>query len=119
MAELNLLVDGVVIKKYPIAGDALNIGRHADNDIQIDDRAVSGHHAVIEVLQSPYLEGALEYFIRDLDSTNGTHVNASQVKRQRLHGDDVIRIGFNTFKFVDATTPNFEKTAYVLPDRDS
>ena len=57
--------------------ERVTIGRHSDNDISLDDKAVSGHHAVIlTILQDSFLE--------DLDSTNGTEVNRHNIRKHRL-----------------------------------
>ncbi|MDD3544320.1 MAG: FHA domain-containing protein, partial [Kiritimatiellae bacterium] len=55
-----------------------SIGRREDNDLTLPDGSVSGSHCVIEKL-----EGGL-FQLRDLDSTNGTRVNNSQIKQQNL-----------------------------------
>ncbi|MDD2456285.1 MAG: FHA domain-containing protein [Kiritimatiellae bacterium] len=64
-----------------------SIGRREDNDLTLPDGSVSGSHCVIEKL-----EGGL-FQLRDLDSTNGTRVNNSQIKQQNLCRNDIIMIG--------------------------
>ncbi len=62
------------------------IGRKQDNDLVLDDGAVSAHHAKIEQIQSAY-------FLEDLRSTNGTQVNGQRIDRRQLQDADVIAVG--------------------------
>jgi pSer/pThr/pTyr-binding forkhead associated (FHA) protein len=117
MPILAQLIDDVVTHKFELNQAALRIGRHSDNDIVIDDLSVSGQHAVIDLEQSPYLDNAKDVFIRDLKSTNGTFVNEQRVlERQRLSHNDIVRIGFNSFKFIDDSGTDLEKTAHILQE---
>ena len=100
MAMVVLLVDDVEIRKYPIEGERLLIGRSGDAQIHIDDATVSGKHAVVEGVKNKEVQTAFDYFIQDLGSTNGTHVGGKKVRRERLLNGDVIKIGWNTFQFV-------------------
>lgn len=100
MAMVVLLVDDVEIRKYPIEGNRLLIGRSSDAQIHIDDATVSGKHAVVEGVKSKKVDSAYDYFIQDLGSTNGTHVGGRKIRREKLLDGDVIKIGWNTFKFV-------------------
>ena len=118
MATLALLVDGVVVNRFELEGPQTTIGRRPDNDIQIDDVTVSGHHAVIRREASAYMEGLDELILCDLGSTNGTLVNGQTVTEHRLRGGDEIRIGLSRFKLTDHEVPNFEQTAYILPGGD-
>lgn len=115
MAILAQLVDDVVVSKFDLRPGQLTIGRHPDNDVMIDDISVSGHHAVIEVAASKYLEGTLEFFIVDKGSKNGTFINEQSVKeRERLVDGDVIRLAWNKFKLIDDAGNNLASTAHVL-----
>lgn len=118
MATLALLVGGVVVNRFELDKPTLSIGRKPDNDVQIDDKAVSSRHAVIEKRKSPYIEGLEDIILRDLDSTNGTFVNGQQVRETLLKADDEIRIGWSTFKLMDYGRPDFEATAYILPGEE-
>src|SRR5437899_1674196 len=65
MAKLILSMDNLVLKEIALAKERTTIGRKPHNDIQIDNLAVSGEHAVIvTILQDSFLE--------DLGSTNCT-----------------------------------------------
>lgn len=115
MASLSQLVDRVVVTTFDINKPETRVGRRADNNIRIDEISVSGHHAVIESVPNAYLEGTVDYYITDSNSTNGTFVNDLRVsERQRLNSDDMVRIGWNEFRFVDEDENAMEKTAYIL-----
>ena len=87
MPKLLLKFNAAVIKEIPFDKASLAVGRKADNDIVIDNPAISGHHCRISV------QGGT-YFVEDLDSTNGTFVNGSRVAgAQRLGAGDVLRVG--------------------------
>lgn len=115
-ASLALLVDDVVAKEFPLNKRELTLGRRAGNDVRIDDVAVSGEHARIIVQPNRYLDGAVDIFIEDLNSTNGTRVNGEAIKRQRLNHGDLIQIGWNSFKLLDASQTAHERTAYILQE---
>ncbi|MCG8535500.1 MAG: FHA domain-containing protein [Pseudomonadales bacterium] len=115
MAILAQLVDDVVVTKFDLDKSEITIGRHPDNDIMIDDISVSGHHAVIEVEKSKYLEGTLEFFIIDKGSKNGTTLNDRPVdRRERLVNGDVLKIAWNQFKLIDDNGADLASTAHVL-----
>jgi pSer/pThr/pTyr-binding forkhead associated (FHA) protein len=116
MPILALIVDGVATQKFPLSEGLLRIGRNTANEVQIDDLAVSSAHAVVEVESNPYMDGMRDYYIRDLDSTNGTFVNGERIQRHLLQPDDVIQIGWNRFKFIDERAGGFERTAYIVSD---
>ena len=100
-----------VIKDIIMEKKLLTIGRKSDNDIFIDNQAVSGHHAVIKIegdglfiedLNSPngtYLEGD-GLFIEDLNSLNGTYLNSQKVSKGQLYHGDVILIGVHTLEVI-------------------
>ena len=81
MARLVLSLDGQVMAEYNMNKERYTIGRLPDNDIRIDNPAVSGHHSlIINILNDSFLE--------DLNSTNGTYVNGKLIKKHALqHGD--------------------------------
>ncbi len=74
--------------------EQLTIGRKAGNDLVIEDQAVSGRHARIVKIHSVY-------FLEDLNSTNGTHVNGRKIDRKQLKDTDVITIGTHRLVFRD------------------
>lgn len=105
-------MNGVVQGEHELNQERLTIGRKPDNDIQIDNLAVSGKHAlVITILDDSFLE--------DLGSTNGTYVNGKLVKKHALKDGDVIAIGKHELKYMNelATEDDdeFEKTMIIKP----
>ncbi len=67
----------------------IHIGRDADNDVVVDNKLASRHHAMIQKIKNAY-------FIKDEDSTNGTFVNGVRIpagKYVKLNRDDRITIG--------------------------
>ncbi|MBD3610323.1 MAG: FHA domain-containing protein [Gammaproteobacteria bacterium] len=113
MAWLIHLDNGVASNKIPLDKDNVLIGRGIDNDITIDDMSVSSQHARIgrEILDEE--RAIYAYFLEDLDSTNGTFLNDNEIKRTRLHNEDVIRVAFNEFTFIDENEPQDEKTRKI------
>lgn len=92
-AKLILSMDGLVLKEIPLSKERTTIGRKADNDIHIDNLAVSGHHAVIVTLLN-------DSFLEDLHSTNGTLVNGRPVDKHFLQNNDLVEIGKYKLKYV-------------------
>ncbi len=74
------------------------IGRDKDAGIMLKDPLVSRQHAVII-----YHDG--NYVIKDLDSTNGTHMNGAVVKQANLRHGDTFRVGNTSLRFVLQDTP--------------
>lgn len=102
MAKLVLSMDGLVLKEIPLTKKRLNIGRKPQNDVQIDNLAISGEHAaVVTILKDSFLE--------DLDSTNGTLVNGRPVKKHCLKHNDVIELGKYKLKYLN--DPSIEDQA--------
>ena len=108
MAKLILSMDGLVLKEIPLNKERLSIGRKPHNDIQIDNLAISGEHAVVvNILNDSFLE--------DLNSTNGTLVNGQPIKKHFLRNNDVIELGKYKLKYMadlqsSAATSDFERT---------
>jgi pSer/pThr/pTyr-binding forkhead associated (FHA) protein len=111
MAMIVQTVDGVVTNKFDIELSALKVGRTADNQVQINDLAVSNEHAQITCKTSD--NGVVTYFLEDLGSTNGSFINENKIQKQQLHHNDTIRIGWNIFTFIDENEMDFEKTRQI------
>ena len=110
MARLVLSLDGQVMAEYNMNKERYTIGRLPDNDIRIDNAAVSGHHSlIINILNDSFLE--------DLNSTNGTYVNGKLIKKHALQHGDVITVGHHQLRFVedDEAQDEFEKTMVIQP----
>ena len=111
MAMIVQTVEGVVTNKFNIELSALKFGRAADNQVQIDDLAVSNEHAQIICETSD--KGEVAYFLEDLGSTNGSFINEEKIDKQLLHHNDSLRIGWNVFTFIDENEIDFEKTSKI------
>jgi pSer/pThr/pTyr-binding forkhead associated (FHA) protein len=113
MARLMLSLDGQVLAEYNMNKERYTIGRLPDNDIRIDNPAVSGHHSlIINILNDSFLE--------DLNSTNGTYVNGKLIKKHAMQHGDVITVGHHQLRFVDSqegesSQDEFEKTMVITP----
>ena len=113
MARLILSLDGQVMAEYNMNKERYTIGRLPDNDIRIDNPAVSGHHSlIINILNDSFLE--------DLNSTNGTYVNGKLIKKHALQHGDVVTVGHHQLRFVetqsaDGEQDEFEKTMIITP----
>lgn len=93
MNRLVLVFKKQVIKEFPLTKPSMTIGRKSDNDIVIDNLAVSGHHARIDKTGS-------DYILTDLQSTNGTFVNNKRVVSHRLMHKDQVLIGKHTIFYL-------------------
>jgi len=110
MAKLILSLEGSVIREIPLEKERVTIGRKAQNDIQIENLAVSSEHAcIVTILNDSFLE--------DLGSTNGTLVNGNPIKKHILQNNDLIEIGKYKLKFINdgpvaaqTTVEDFERT---------
>ncbi len=115
MAKLLLKYEGVTLSSYKLEGERVSIGRLAENDIQLDDPAISGQHACIVIEPSAYLESIKEFHLEDLGSTNGTRVNDEKIKRVLLKHGDSIQIGKHLFIFDSEQVEDMERTAIYIP----
>ena len=110
-AKLVLSLNASVLGEYTLDKERITIGRKPDNDIQIDNLAVSGQHAaIITILNDSFLE--------DLDSTNGTFVNGKLIKKHALKNGDVVSIGKHELKYINeeaSADDDFEKTMIIRP----
>jgi pSer/pThr/pTyr-binding forkhead associated (FHA) protein len=117
MARLILSLDGQVMAEYNMTKERYTVGRLPDNDVRIDNAAVSGHHGlIINILNDSFLE--------DLNSTNGTYVNGKLIKKHALTHGDVITIGHHHLRFVDSQVESseqdeFERTLVIQPGQVS
>ena len=111
MARLFLSLDNQVLAEYNMTKERYTVGRLPDNDVRIDNPAVSGHHSlIINILNDSFLE--------DLNSTNGTYVNGKLIKKHALQHGDVITIGHHQLRFSDqqineSEQDEFEKTMVI------
>jgi predicted component of type VI protein secretion system len=118
MTKLILTLGGALLGEHELDKELITIGRRANNDVQIDNLAVSGSHAVVRTIGH-------DSFLEDLDSTNGTIVNGKPIKKHILQHGDVIELGKYQMKYVSVDAVNaaavggeaadFEKTMIIRP----
>ena len=108
MSKLVVSLDNVVIKEFQITKDRTTLGRRPYNDIVIDNLAVSGEHAVLQLV-------GRDVFIEDLNSTNGTYINGKAVKKQLLSHNDTVEIGKYKIRFIAEEGSDYEKTMIMRP----
>jgi pSer/pThr/pTyr-binding forkhead associated (FHA) protein len=94
MAKLILRFEHNILKELGLGEDTLTIGRLPDNVLQIDNLAVSGHHAKIYWDQDHYV-------VEDLGSLNGTYVNNQRIGKSALKSGDQVTIGKHIVQFKD------------------
>ena len=94
MAKLYLKYEQAVLKEFPLQQGVITIGRLPDNLIQVDNLAVSGHHAKIS------WDGE-HYLVEDNNSLNGTFINNRRISKAVLKDGDEVLIGKHTIAFKD------------------
>jgi aspartate 1-decarboxylase len=104
MPKLLLKFSGMILKDIPLDKPLVTIGRKMDNDVVIDNLAVSGHHARV-------VEENGTHFIEDTGSTNGTFLNEAKIAKQRLQPGDQIRVGKHILVYEDETATAKPKPA--------
>jgi predicted component of type VI protein secretion system len=113
MSKLILSMDGLTLKEIELAKERTTIGRKPHNDIQIDNLAISGEHAVVITILN-------DSFLEDLGSTNGTFVNGQAIKKHFLQNGDTIELGKYHLRYVNeaaahSAAPDFERTMILRP----
>lgn len=115
MAKIIVSLNESVQDEFELAKERMTIGRKAENDIPVDNLAISGQHALI-------LSVLDDSFIEDLGSTNGTYVNGKLVKKQALKHGDIIGVGKHELKYINENAINdeddFEKTVLISPSNE-
>ncbi len=106
--KLIVSLDEKVVDEIPIEKEIITIGRRTDNDLCLDNLAISGYHSQISTVLD-------DCFLEDLDSTNGTFVNSNIVTKHALKDGDIIDIGNHRIKYVNhlassSANSEFEKT---------
>jgi len=93
MAKVLLKFKDALVKEIPLDKDLITIGRKAENDIAVDNQAVSGFHAKI-------VRDSEGFSMEDLNSLNGTFVNGQRIAKTPLNNGDVILIGVHTLEII-------------------
>lgn len=98
---------------FPLNKSVINIGRHSDNDLVIEDKYVSRHHAQLRAINQRYV-------IFDLGSTSGILLNGKSISQATLQAGDVLRIGtLNLIYIQDSTSANPTSAMPVNPGTNS
>jgi pSer/pThr/pTyr-binding forkhead associated (FHA) protein len=109
LIKLKHIIHGAVVSEIEMTEGEFTIGRNHGNDLQLDGGGVSGEHAVITLVADSIFPEMFDVTIRDLNSTNGTYVNNTSVKQQKIENGDYIRFGNYEYKVFDDQS-NFDGT---------
>jgi pSer/pThr/pTyr-binding forkhead associated (FHA) protein len=91
-------------ENFPLEKTVINIGRHSDNDLVIDDKYVSRHHAQLRAINQHFV-------IFDLGSTGGILLNGKPISQATLQAGDVLRIGEVNLIYIQDSTSAHPTTA--------
>ncbi|HEY0721997.1 MAG TPA: FHA domain-containing protein [Gammaproteobacteria bacterium] len=116
MPKLYLRCDNKPVSQHELRVGETRIGRRTDNDIHVDDIAVSGQHALLRLRPDEHFKSQLHAELEDCGSTNGTTVNGKSIKRQRLNHGDIIRLGHHELVFHDEQVASLGETAIYIPE---
>jgi type II secretory pathway predicted ATPase ExeA len=94
LARLEVLYRDQLVAEYRIGPGKTIIGRTPDNDVQIQSRFVSRHHAQV-------VSDATRSVVEDLNSTNGVFIRSQRVKQHELADGDIIQIGEHKLLYRD------------------
>jgi type II secretory pathway predicted ATPase ExeA len=104
---LIVTLDGQTVEQRVLSGTRMLIGRAEHNDLRIDSRFVSRHHALL-------VRHGDATVLMDLNSTNGTFVNSRRVSNLVLRHEDIVQLGQHRIKFLDpraTARPELEETS--------
>ena len=85
-------------REHELSGGPLTCGRDSTSDITVKDEQASREHCRFEFKNG-------EWYVADLGSSNGTHLDGTRIKRQQLTDGAVVRIGNTTMSFVGDVQP--------------
>ncbi|MBC7982830.1 MAG: AAA family ATPase [Candidatus Obscuribacterales bacterium] len=112
LGRVILATGGETVAERPLTPGRLIIGRTPDNDLQIDSKYISRHHAqIVTTLQSSILE--------DLNSTNGVYIRSKRARRRVLNDGDVIQIGQHEIMYIDERQNRIRHSDTALDDDDA
>jgi pSer/pThr/pTyr-binding forkhead associated (FHA) protein len=103
-------MDGLVLKEIVLNKERMTIGRRPSNDIQIDNLAISGEHAVVVTILN-------DSFLEDLNSTNGTLVNSQPITKHFLKDGDVVELGKYKLKYIADASSSGDPSYKRSPER--
>lgn len=110
MAKVLLKYKEAVVKEINLDKEITTIGRKPDNDVFIDNQAVSGHHALIKAEGNTLV-------LEDLSSLNGTYLNSQKISKAELFNGDVILIGVHTLDVHSDKERETDKKAFAVRGR--
>lgn len=108
MAKIVLSLNGVILQELSLSKERTRIGRHPQNDMVIENRAISGEHAVIEIRGN-------DVILEDLNSTNGTQVNGQPIKKHFLQDKDQVELAKYKLQYLAEKPVPVVKKPTVLP----
>ncbi len=94
-------------KNFRLNKTVIDIGRHSNNDLTLDDPHVSRHHAQLRAIRKHYV-------IFDVGSTAGVFLNGKKISQATLQAGDVIRIGLTNLIYIQETTSANPTTAVPI-----
>lgn len=97
-------------KRYVLSGEQpLTVGRGQENGVVLDNDSVSRRHCRVERRRS-------NWYVVDLDSTNGTYVNDEQVTEYQMRRGDHVKIGDTIVKFLSGSDleAQYHETIYRM-----
>ena len=109
MLSISIKFNEKVLKTIESEKNEITIGRSAENDIIIENLAVSKLHARI-------VEQGGAYYIEDLNSTNGTYLNKVRITKKDLKNNDTIIIGKHSLEIQTAKKEDIHTNHYVRND---
>ncbi len=104
-SKLVVTLDGAVVNEFIIDKDSISIGRKLNNDIQLSELTVSGHHSTI-------FNADNQTYVKDNASTNGTLLNGVRITKSILEHGDIIQIGNYQFAY-HAAQDVYEPTMFI------
>jgi len=108
MPKLVVISDILKDQTFELTEERVTVGRVPDNQVQIEDGAVSSHHAELT-------RKGEDYAVRDLNSTNGTRVNGQRIIEQRLYHGDTVSFGQLHMQYISSA----KKAPQPLPSPKS
>jgi Protein of unknown function (DUF3662)/FHA domain len=81
-----LIVDGR--RQIALVNELVRVGRSRENDVVVDDRRVSRHHAELR-----WQPGTRKFLYVDLESTGGTKLNGYPIQQCTLEAGDILSLG--------------------------
>lgn len=108
MLILIISLNGAVIGEVPLLKIRTTLGRRPYNDIVMDSLTISGEHAVFQ-------RSGNDVHLEDLNSTNGTYVNARAIQKCVLRSGDLVEVGDYRIRCVSRDDPSLDDVSPPSP----